>query len=78
LYLGSWTLTASAAAWCGLRRGEVIGLRPHDVDLAGGTVTVRNEAGSALVGHDHEGLHRWLPQPFAIIAKSETCQRPTR
>ena len=29
------------AAWCGLRRGEVLGLRPADVDLVAGTVTVR-------------------------------------
>jgi integrase len=29
------------AAWCGLRRGEVLGLRRDDVDLAGGRVTVR-------------------------------------
>ena len=29
------------AAWCGLRRGEVLGLLPGDVDLAGKTVTVR-------------------------------------
>ena len=29
------------AAWCGLRRGEVLGLRLADVDLAAGTVTVR-------------------------------------
>jgi integrase len=29
------------AAWCGLRRGEVLGLRRGDVDLAAGTVTVR-------------------------------------
>jgi integrase len=29
------------AAWCGLRRGEVLGLRPEDVDLAAGLVTVR-------------------------------------
>lgn len=29
------------AAWCGLRRGEVIGLRRDDVDLNAGTVTVR-------------------------------------
>src|SRR6185437_12420237 len=28
------------AAWCGLRRGEVLGLRPADVDLVAGTVTV--------------------------------------
>ena len=29
------------AAWCGLRRGEVLGLRPEDVDLAAGVVVVR-------------------------------------
>lgn len=29
------------AAWCGLRRGEVLGLRPSDIDLGAGTVTVR-------------------------------------
>jgi len=29
------------AAWCGLRRGEVLGLHPADVDLRAGTVTVR-------------------------------------
>jgi integrase len=28
-------------AWCGLRRGEIIALRPQDIDLAAGTVTVR-------------------------------------
>jgi integrase len=30
------------AAWCGLRRGEVIALRPEDIDLDAGTVTVRH------------------------------------
>jgi integrase len=29
------------AAWCGLRRGEVLGLLPDDVDLAAKTVTIR-------------------------------------
>ena len=29
------------AAWCGLRRGEVLGLHPADVDLTAATVTVR-------------------------------------
>jgi integrase len=29
------------AAWCGLRRGEVLGLHPADLDLRVGTVTVR-------------------------------------
>ena len=29
------------AAWCGLRRGEVLALHPDDVDLVAGTVTVR-------------------------------------
>jgi integrase len=30
------------AAWCGLRRGEVIALRPESIDLEAGTVTVRH------------------------------------
>ncbi|HET6951219.1 MAG TPA: hypothetical protein VFI47_12635, partial [Acidimicrobiales bacterium] len=29
------------AAWCGLRRGEVLGLFREDVDVQQGTVTVR-------------------------------------
>ena len=29
------------AAWCGLRRGELLGLRREDIDLAAGLVTVR-------------------------------------
>ena len=29
------------AAWCGMRRGEVLGLHPADLDLTAGTVTVR-------------------------------------
>ncbi|MBT8227021.1 MAG: site-specific integrase [Dactylosporangium sp.] len=32
--------TVLLAAWCGLRRGEVIGLMIEDIDLAAGTVTV--------------------------------------
>jgi integrase len=30
------------AAWCGLRRGEVVALRREDIDLDAGTVTVRH------------------------------------
>jgi integrase len=29
------------AAWCGLRRGEIIALTPADIDLVAGTITVR-------------------------------------
>ena len=29
------------AAWCGLRRGEALGLLPEDVDLAAKTITIR-------------------------------------
>jgi integrase len=29
------------AAWCGMRRGEILGLHPADIDLTTGTVTVR-------------------------------------
>jgi integrase len=29
------------AAWCGIRRGEIAGLRVHDVDLTDQTITIR-------------------------------------
>jgi integrase len=32
------------AAWCGLRRGEVLGLRRDDVDLSAGVATVRRNS----------------------------------
>lgn len=35
-----WQALVLLAAWCGLRRGELLGLRRSDVDLAGGTVRV--------------------------------------
>lgn len=38
------------AAWCGLRRGEVLGLYAGDVDLAAGTVTVRRNRVELLEG----------------------------
>jgi hypothetical protein len=38
------------AAWCGLRRGEVLGLRRDDVDLVAGTVTVRRNRVELLEG----------------------------
>ena len=38
------------AAWCGLRRGEVLGLRRDDVDLVVGTVTVRRNRVELLEG----------------------------
>jgi integrase len=38
------------AAWCGLRRGEVLGLRRDDVDLEAGTVTVRRNRVELLEG----------------------------
>ena len=33
--------TGLLAAWCGIRRGEVIGFFREDVDLDAGTLTVR-------------------------------------
>src|SRR5262249_5577947 len=39
------------AAWCGLRRGEVLGLLPQDVDLEVGTVTVRRNRVELLETH---------------------------
>jgi integrase len=43
------------AAWCGLRRGEVLGLYWEDVDLAAGTVTVRRSRVELLTGKAFDG-----------------------
>lgn len=40
------------AAWCGLRRGEIVGLRLGDVDLVKGTVTVRKNRVELLETHE--------------------------
>jgi integrase len=46
------------AAWCGLRRGEIAGLRVADVDLRAGTITVRKNRVEPLAApknaHDKE------------------------
>ncbi len=39
------------AAWCGLRRGEVLALYRADIDLASGTVTVRRNRVELLTNH---------------------------
>ncbi|HEY1818926.1 MAG TPA: site-specific integrase [Trebonia sp.] len=38
-------------AWCGLRRGEILALKPEDIDLAAGTVTVRHNRVELLETH---------------------------
>lgn len=44
------------AAWCGLRRGELLGLRREDVDLAAGLVTVhRNRVELLATGAAFDG-----------------------
>lgn len=43
------------AAWCGLRRGEVLGLFREDIDLAAGTVTVRRNRVELLSGKSFDG-----------------------
>jgi integrase len=44
------------AAWCGLRRGEVLGLFRDDVDLDQGTVTIRRNRVELLEsGHAFDG-----------------------
>lgn len=40
------------AAWCGLRRGEILGLTPADLDLDRGTVTVRRTRTELLSSPD--------------------------
>jgi integrase len=53
------------AAWCGLRRGEVIALLPGDVDLAAGTVTVRRNRVELLA----------TPQAFDADPKTDAGKR---
>lgn len=40
-------------AWCGLRRGEILALKPEDIDLDAGTVTIRHNRVELLETH-HE------------------------
>jgi integrase len=53
------------AAWCGLRRGEVLGLHPADVDLIAGTVTVRRSRVELLA----------QPQAFDADPKTDAGKR---
>jgi integrase len=53
------------AAWCGLRRGEVLGLHPADVDLTAGTVTVRRSRVELLE----------KPQAFDVDPKTDAGKR---
>jgi integrase len=40
------------AAWCGLRRGEILGLHRDDFDIDSGTVTVRRTRTELLASHE--------------------------
>lgn len=53
------------AAWCGLRRGEVLGLHPADVDLTAGTVAVRRNRVELLA----------KPQAFDADPKTDAGKR---
>jgi len=53
------------AAWCGLRRGEVLGLLPEDVDLAAATVTIRRNRIELLA----------TPQAFDADPKTDAGKR---
>jgi integrase len=53
------------AAWCGLRRGEVLGLHPSDVDLVAGTITVRRNRVELLES----------PQAFDADPKTDAGKR---
>ncbi|MFI5935955.1 tyrosine-type recombinase/integrase [Actinoplanes sp. NPDC051494] len=51
------------AAWCGLRRGEIAGLRVADVDLVEHTITVRKNRVEPL--HDRQRAHDKDPKTEA-------------
>jgi len=51
------------AAWCGLRRGEIAGLRVEDVDLTEHTITVRKNRVEPL--HNPEAAHDKDPKTEA-------------
>jgi len=53
------------AAWCGLRRGEVLGLLAQDVDLEAGTVTIRRNRVELLE----------TPQAFDADPKTDAGRR---
>ena len=55
------------AAWCGLRRGEVLGLHPADVDLTAATVTVRRNRVELL-----KNRRRTTPIPRPTMERTVT------
>ena len=54
----------AAAVYCGLRKGELIGLRRVDVDLKRGFITVRH----SYSGMTKSGRHREVPIPSPLRA----------
>lgn len=70
------------AAWCQLRRGEILALRRKDVDLAKGSVRVEmtwalTQAGRAVLGHPKTDAGRrtvYLPAP-ALEAVTDHLER---
>jgi integrase len=62
------------AAWCQLRRGELLGLRRRDVDLLRGTVTVRTTLTKTMAGNlvekapTTESCHRTVAVPGNVLA----------
>jgi hypothetical protein len=65
------------AAWCGLRRGEVLGLLPGDVDLVAKTVTVRRNRVELLENNFRPWRRpaRAARSPSGVTRRSSRCSR---
>jgi len=58
------------AAWCGLRRGEVLGLLAQDVDLEAGTVTIRRTSCRSSLSTWPPGQ---VPTAYSLGATAVRC-----
>lgn len=75
----SWSLAWQLALCCGLRRGELAGLRWTDVDLAAGLIRVRNQrqrVGGQLIDAPPKSAsgRRDLPIPPGLLPMLEAQQ----
>jgi integrase len=67
----------SALAWrSGLRIGEVLALKPKDIDLDRGTITIQHGKGDKQADRRHRREQRSLGGPLGGCTRQARHQRP--